>query len=157
MSDQGIHNFTIFIWAAERQNQQYGRCAQWRRRSAWASVQSNQSWLCAQWVANDPMLLHADSESDQAGWKPRLSWTFVGRTGHFVCFVLLRCIWLAHSANNQTEKVIAYGYHVALNNILLLLCQRLFFIQDWALCNYFVLQLGVLHPDAFNKNIVDIV
>ena len=43
-------------------------CAQRRLRSAWASVQSDQSSLCAQWVAKDPSLLHADSkDSDQTG------------------------------------------------------------------------------------------
>ena len=60
--------FTVFMCAAARQNQQYSQCAQRRRRSVWASAQSDQSSLCAQWVANDPVLLHADSEdSDQAG------------------------------------------------------------------------------------------
>ena len=44
-------------------------CAQRRLGSAWASAQSDQSSLCAQWVAKDPSFLHADSEdSDQTGW-----------------------------------------------------------------------------------------
>ena len=44
--------------------------AQRRLRSAWTSAQSS---LCAQWVTQDPRLLHADSEvSDQSGWMPRL-------------------------------------------------------------------------------------
>ena len=48
-------------------------CAQQRLRSAWASAQSDQSSLCAQWVAKGPRFLHADSEdSDQTGWIPRL-------------------------------------------------------------------------------------
>ena len=35
----------------------------------------------AQWVAEDPSFLHADSEdSDQAGRMPRLIWVFAGRT-----------------------------------------------------------------------------
>ena len=35
--------------------------------------QSDQSSLCVQWVANDPSILHADSEdSDQTGRMPRL-------------------------------------------------------------------------------------
>ena len=43
--------------------------------------------LCAQWVAKDLSLLHADSEySDQNG--PRLMWVFTGRTCHFVGFVM---------------------------------------------------------------------
>ena len=48
---------------AARQNQQYGQCAQRRRRSVWASAQSDQSSLCAQWVANDPILLHATAKT----------------------------------------------------------------------------------------------
>ena len=56
-------------------------CAQRRLRSAWASAQSDQSSLCAQWVAKDPMFLHADSEdSDQTGRMPRQIWVFAGRT-----------------------------------------------------------------------------
>ena len=54
---------------------------QQRLRSAWASAQSDQSSLCAQWVAKDPSFLHADSEdSDQTGRMPRLIWVFAGRT-----------------------------------------------------------------------------
>ena len=37
-------------------------CAQRRLRSAWASAQSDQSSLCARWVAKDLRFLHADSE-----------------------------------------------------------------------------------------------
>ena len=49
-------------------------CAQRRLRSAWASAQSDQSSLCAQWVAKGPSFLHADSEdSDQTGRMPRLT------------------------------------------------------------------------------------
>ena len=57
------------IWAASWQNQQNGLCAQRRLRSARASAQSDQSAsLCAQWVANDTIFLHAYSEdSDQTG------------------------------------------------------------------------------------------
>ena len=37
--------------------------------------------LCAQWVAKEPDLLHADSEdSDQTGRMPRLIWVFAERT-----------------------------------------------------------------------------
>ena len=50
------------IWATSWQNQQNDMCAQQRLRSAWASAQSDQSLLCAQLVAKDPMFLHADSE-----------------------------------------------------------------------------------------------
>ena len=37
-------------------------CAKRRLRSAWASAQSDQSSLYAQWVAKGPRFLHADSE-----------------------------------------------------------------------------------------------
>ena len=79
------------IWAASWQNQQNGMCAQRRLRSVWASAQSHQSSLCAQWVAKDPSCLHADSkDSDQTGRMPRLIWVFAGRTCHFVGFVMKR-------------------------------------------------------------------
>ena len=53
------------IWAAAWQNQQNDMCAQRRLRSAWASVKSDQSSLCTQWVAKNPRFLHADSEDYQ--------------------------------------------------------------------------------------------
>ena len=41
----------------------------------------SESSLCAQWVAKDPSILHADSEhSDQTGRMPRLIWVFAERT-----------------------------------------------------------------------------
>ena len=56
-------------------------CAQHRLRSAWASSRSDQSSLHTQWVAKDPMFLHADSEdSDHTGQMPRLIWVFAGHT-----------------------------------------------------------------------------
>ena len=63
-----VHKHIVLICkcAAAWQNQQNDLCAQWRLRSAWAS---------AQWVAEDPKFLHADSEgSDQTGRMPRLFW-----------------------------------------------------------------------------------
>ena len=66
-------------------------CAQRRLRSACAPAQSDQSSLCARWVAKDPSFLHADSEdSYQSGRMPRLIWVFAGRTCHFVGFVMIR-------------------------------------------------------------------
>ena len=45
----------------------------------------SESSLCAQWVAKDPMFLHADSEdSDLTGQMPRLIWVFAGRTAHLL-------------------------------------------------------------------------
>ena len=80
---------SIMKWATSRQNQQNGMCAQHRLRSAWASVQSDQSSLCAQWVAKDLNFFHADSkDSDQTGRMPRLIGVFAGCTCHFVGFVM---------------------------------------------------------------------
>ena len=63
----------IAIWATARQNQQNDLCAQQRFRSAWAFTQSDQSSLCALWVAKDSVFLHVDSkDTDQTGWMPRL-------------------------------------------------------------------------------------
>ena len=48
-----------------------------------------ESSLCAQWVAKDPIFLHADSEdSDQTGQMPSLIRVFAGRTCHFFGFVM---------------------------------------------------------------------
>ena len=48
---------------------------------------------CAQWVAKDPMSLHADSEdSDRTGRMSRPIRVFAGRTVHSVGFVMLLLI-----------------------------------------------------------------
>ena len=67
-------------------------CAQRRLRSARASSQSDQSSLCAQWVAKDPRFLHADSEdwSDWADTKADLSLRWA--QSHNVGFVMRRLI-----------------------------------------------------------------
>ena len=50
-----------------------------------ASAQSDQSSLCAQWVATDPRFLYADSEdSGQTGWMPRVIGVFTGHIGHLL-------------------------------------------------------------------------
>ena len=46
-----------YKWAASWQNQQ-SDCAQRRLKSDWASTPSDQTSLCAQWVAKDPSFLH---------------------------------------------------------------------------------------------------
>ena len=57
----------------------FGSCPVW-----------SESLLCAQWVAKDPSFLNADSK-DWSDWvNSRLIWVFVGRTHHFVGFVMLR-------------------------------------------------------------------
>ena len=57
---------------------------------------------CAQWVAEDPVFLHADSEgADQTGRMPRLIWIFAGRTDHFVGFVMRWLVCLSKHYNKQ--------------------------------------------------------
>ena len=75
----------LLIWATAWQNQRNDLCTQQRLRSACTSAQSDQSLLCAQWVAKDPRFLHADSEdSDQTGQMPRLIRVFAGHIGHLL-------------------------------------------------------------------------
>ena len=68
-------------------------------RSAWASAQSDQSSLCAQWVTKDLSFLHADSEdSDQTGRMPRLIRVFAGAQPfswfcHVVAQILLALVF----------------------------------------------------------------
>ena len=46
----------------------------------------SESSLCAQWVANHPSFLHADSEdSDQTGRMPRLIWVFAAQSFCWFC------------------------------------------------------------------------
>ena len=78
--------------------------AQRRLRLACAYPQSNESLLCVQYEAKDPVFLHADiKDSDQTGRMPRLIWVFAGRTSYFVGFVVLRlkycfCYIFLHSS-----------------------------------------------------------
>ena len=47
----------------------------------------------SQWIAEDPVFLHADSkDSDQTGRMSRLIWVFAGRRGHFVVLGVRRSI-----------------------------------------------------------------
>ena len=72
------------IWAVPQQNQQND---QRRLRSAWAFDQTDQSSLCAQWVAMGTMLLHADSEDFiSRGGRPSLSESSLG--AHIILLVL---------------------------------------------------------------------
>ena len=81
-------------------------------------AQFNESSLCAQWVAKDPKFLHADREdSDQTGRMPRLIRVFAGRTGHFVCFVVLRLISITldvdaiFSIDADRKNILSRGQH----------------------------------------------
>ena len=94
-------------WARAWQNQQNALCTQRRRRSAWASAQSDQSSLGALLVSKDPNILQADSE-DWLDWAmPRLIWVFAGCTGHFVVFCTLWLKWnTVNFLNIRTPKKI---------------------------------------------------
>ena len=77
---------TFWMWATSWQNQQNGLYAQRRLISAWTSAQSDQSSHCTQWVAEDQVFLHADSEdSDQTGQ--------TGCKSHFVGFVMRQLMY----------------------------------------------------------------
>ena len=120
--DIEICSFVSGIWAASCQNQLNDMCAQRRLRSALASAQSDQSSLCAQWVAKDPNFLHADSEgSDQTGRMPRLIWIFAGRTCHFVGFVMRRLIYIPRIMLFWESLLIAGHYSFRLQKFLVLL------------------------------------
>ena len=99
-------------WATTRQNQHNDvRQAKSQIILCIHTVWSESS-LCAQWVANDPSFLHADSEdSDQTGRMPRLIWVFAGRTCHLVGFVMrrLKCLY-EHSIAVIKLKVERYGF-----------------------------------------------
>ena len=82
----GSHRSSFYIWAWARQHKQNDMCDQRSLRAVWASAQSNQSSLCAVWVAND--LNFHQSDSKDYGQIGRI-WDFAGRTGHL--FVLLCC------------------------------------------------------------------
>ena len=77
----------------------FARCAQWRLRSAWASAQSDQSLRRPHkyipWVLSYPF--STQRRPDQTGhWAdpPSLIWVFAGCSEHFVCFVMLRHIYI---------------------------------------------------------------
>ena len=62
-------------------------CTQRGLRSAWASAQSDQSSLDAQWVTKDQSFFHADSEDpDKPGRMPTLIGIFAGRAAILLVF-----------------------------------------------------------------------
>ena len=64
----------------------------------------SESSLCAQWVAKDPMFLHADSEdSDPIGRMPRLICVFSGRT---LILLVLSCRGSHHHAHYSKQTQI---------------------------------------------------
>ena len=87
-------------------------CAQRRRRSAWASAQSDQSSLCAQWIAKVPSFLHVDSK-DWSEWTNAqadlsLHWAHI----HFVGFVMRGPGWSESSLGTQKKNMVCHkGAH----------------------------------------------
>ena len=65
--------FWFRFWAASWQNQQNGMCAQRRLRSAWAYAQSDQSSLCAQWVAKNPSFIHQNQNQNCYWWHVQMT------------------------------------------------------------------------------------
>ena len=86
-----------------------------------------ESSLCAQWVAKDPSILHADSEdSDQTGRMPRLIWVFAGRT---LILLVLSCRGsLIYTINSPPMKLPGHQnltLQLLWQHILWLLCSEL--------------------------------
>ena len=89
-----------------------------------------ESSLCAQWVANDPHILHADSEdSDQPGRMARLIWVFAGRS-HFVCFVIRRLIYSLYVLQNLPLPVFVKLYLFEVLSIIILCTHISIYMQD---------------------------
>ena len=81
------------IWAILWQNQQNRMCTQVRLRSAWASAQSDQSSLCAQWVAKDPSFLHAVSNDSNQTGRMKSSCHFVGFVMRRLKYIFAATLW----------------------------------------------------------------
>ena len=65
----------------------------------------SESSLCAQWVAKNPSILHADSEdSDQTGRIPRLIWVFAGRTAILLVLSCRGSIVILINYGNDSKK-----------------------------------------------------
>ena len=69
LSSQFIIGESDELSQREKKNQQMA-CAPSELRSAWASAESDQSSLCAQWVAKEPNFLHAESKDSDFGGCP---------------------------------------------------------------------------------------
>ena len=85
-------SFMFSMWAATWQNQQ-NECAPVKTQiSLGICPVWSESSLCAQWVAKDPMFLHADSEdSDQTGRSGCPGWSECSLYAHPFC-------WFCHVA-----------------------------------------------------------
>ena len=77
-------------------------CAPSKDSSAWASPQSDQSSLCAQWVAKDPSFLHADSE-DWVDVQADLCWAHMPFCWfcHEVAHFCVQCVIVVFKAKRK--------------------------------------------------------
>ena len=82
--------FKQVIWAASWQNPtKWYVCPAKTQISLGIHPVWSESSLCTQWLAEDPVFLHADSaDSDQTGRMPRLIWVFAGSEDHFIGFIV---------------------------------------------------------------------
>ena len=84
--DTTIHNW-VTTWQNQQNTSAHGEIGLVIR------LVGSESSLYDLWAATDPDFLQVDSEhSDQTGQLIRLIWVFVGRTCHFVGFVMLRSL-----------------------------------------------------------------
>ena len=87
-------------------NQQDDLCAQQRLRLAWASFQSDQCLRCPSEESLGPWLPFEHTVKTLIRLMHRLIRVFVGRTGHFVGFVML---WLKFGGYVFTLHVATVG------------------------------------------------
>ena len=93
----------MIIHVGARQNQQNNICAQpWCIRAVWS-----ESWLCAQWEANDQGFFMQTAKTYQIRLMPRLIEVFTRRTGHFVSVyhVVAHSCFVAGSSERQIRYV----------------------------------------------------
>ena len=76
-------------------------CAPSKVRSAWASAQSDQSSLCAHWIAKDPSFLHAESE-DWLDWADAQADLSLG-------WVHMPFCWFCHALAHVREKALDHA------------------------------------------------
>ena len=78
----------------------------------------SESSLCAQWIANDPRVFHADSEdSDQTGRMPRLICVSAGRTVIFWFFHETAHVILSSSIDLGTNYLKRFVYSILLRKV----------------------------------------
>ena len=120
-------------------------CPQRRLRLAWASAQTDQSSLCAQWVAKDPSFLHADSEdwSDWADAQAHLSL----RWAHSFC-------WFCHVA----AQLVCFFMHTT-KTLILMNCKmflkiRFGHMRSYSNYMYFTIQSHLAYKQSLHCHMI---